>query len=116
MEWTLMTSETARPGLDWLGNTPDQETWDGWPRAADLTRNDAAPLWHEGHPRLAKAEKRIPVTEERWIELSELKRAGQTYDDLLAELIQEHNRRQLAERVRSVREMDSEELASLDKL
>jgi predicted CopG family antitoxin len=65
---------------------------------------------------MARAEKRIPVTEERWRELNELKEAGQTYDDLLEELLQEHNRRQLAERARTVREADTEELTPLDDL
>lgn len=40
------------------------------------------------------ATKRIPVTEEIWESLSELKRPGQTYDLLLTELIalkQEHD-------------------------
>mgnify|MGYP000093604519 CR=1 FL=1 len=63
---------------------------------------------------MSRADKRIPVTEERWTELNELKKAGQTYDDLLEELIQEHQRRQLAERTRNVREADSEELTPLD--
>lgn len=62
------------------------------------------------------ATKRIPVTEERWSELNDLKEAGQTYDELLKELIQQRNQRQLAERVRSVREVDEEELTSLDEL
>ena len=65
---------------------------------------------------MSNASKRIPVTEERWKELNELKEAGETYDDLLGELIQEHQRRQLAERVKEVREADSEELTSLDEL
>jgi predicted CopG family antitoxin len=65
---------------------------------------------------MSKASKRIPVTEDRWKELNELKSAGQTYDDLLKELIQERNRSQLAERVRSVREADEDELTSLDEL
>jgi predicted CopG family antitoxin len=65
---------------------------------------------------MSNASKRIPVTEERWQELNELKKAGETYDDLLAELIQEHQRRQLAERATAVREADSEELTSLDEL
>ncbi|MBX0286794.1 hypothetical protein [Haloarcula salinisoli] len=65
---------------------------------------------------MSKATKRIPVTEERWKELSELKEAGETYDDLLGELIQEHQRRQLAERAKTVREVDSDELTSLDEL
>lgn len=65
---------------------------------------------------MPQASKRIPVTEERWKELNELKGAGETYDDLLAELIQEYQRRQLAERTREVREADSEELTPLDEL
>mgnify|MGYP007099793588 CR=1 FL=1 len=65
---------------------------------------------------MSNANKRIPVTEERWKELNNLKQAGETYDDLLAELIQEHQRRQLAERTRKVREADTEELTPLDEL
>ncbi|WP_336136437.1 hypothetical protein [Natronomonas amylolytica] len=65
---------------------------------------------------MTTANKRIPVTEERWKELNELKDAGQTYDDLLEQLVQEHNRSQLADRVREVRDADSEELTSLDDL
>ncbi|ELZ29494.1 hypothetical protein C475_02558 [Halosimplex carlsbadense 2-9-1] len=65
---------------------------------------------------MSNASKRIPVTEERWKELNELKGAGETYDDLLGELIQEHQRRQLAERAKEVREADNEELTSLDEL
>ncbi|WP_135662744.1 hypothetical protein [Halorhabdus rudnickae] len=65
---------------------------------------------------MSKANKRIPVTEDRWRELNELKAAGETYDELLEELIQEHQRHQLAERAREVREADSEELTPLDEL
>lgn len=65
---------------------------------------------------MSRADKRIPVTEERWNELHELKKAGQTYDELLEELIHEHRRRQLADRVRAVRATDEEELTSLDEL
>jgi predicted CopG family antitoxin len=65
---------------------------------------------------MSKANKRIPLTEERWKELNALKEAGQTYDDLLEELIQEHKRRQLAEKAREVREAPKEELTSLDEL
>lgn len=65
---------------------------------------------------MSNASKRIPVTEERWKELNELKGAGETYDDLLGELIREHQRGRLAERAKEVREADSEELTSLDEL
>lgn len=64
---------------------------------------------------MSNATKRIPVTEERWNELAELKKAGETYDELLAELIEEHKRRQLADRAREVREADTEELTPLDE-
>ena len=65
---------------------------------------------------MSNATKRIPVTEERWKELNELKEAGETYDDLLGELIREHQRRRLAERAKEVRQADSEDLTSLDDL
>jgi predicted CopG family antitoxin len=65
---------------------------------------------------MSNASKRIPVTEERWKELNELKAAGETYDELLEELIQEHQRRHLVNRAKEVREADSEELTSLDEL
>lgn len=42
--------------------------------------------------------------------------AGETYDDLLGDLIREHQRRRLAERAKEVREADSEELTPLDEL
>lgn len=50
------------------------------------------------------ADKRIPVSEERWRELGEMKEAGQTYDELLEELIAEHREKQLADMVREKRE------------
>lgn len=65
---------------------------------------------------MSKADKRIPVTEERWQELNDLKKAGQTYDELLKELVQQQQRRQLAARTRNVEEASDEELTSLDEL
>ena len=41
------------------------------------------------------ATKRIPVTEAVWIELSELKSAGQTYSQLLEEMIAERKKARL---------------------
>lgn len=43
--------------------------------------------------------KRIPVSEDLWKQLGKLKEAGQTYDDLVRELIQAHNRLELAKRM-----------------
>lgn len=40
--------------------------------------------------------KRIPVSEEMWKSLGKMKEAGQTYDELLQQLIQSYNRRELA--------------------
>ena len=50
------------------------------------------------------------------MELGELKGAGETYDDLLATLNQEHQRRELGGRASEVREADSGELALLTKI
>lgn len=36
------------------------------------------------------ADKRIPVTEERWKQLHDLKGAGQTFDELIGELIENY--------------------------
>ena len=41
-------------------------------------------------------DKRIPVSRTRWKELGQLKQAGQTYDELLKEMIQAYNLRELA--------------------
>ena len=60
------------------------------------------------------AEKRIRVSEERREQLHVMKGVGESYDDVLAELIQEHNRRELAERMNEVDEMDADEMVSLD--
>jgi predicted CopG family antitoxin len=43
--------------------------------------------------------KRIPVSEEMWKSLGKMKEAGQTYDELLHELIQSHNRRELSSKM-----------------
>jgi len=41
--------------------------------------------------------KRIAVTEQVWKELAEMRSAGQTYDELLAEMIELRKKRQLLE-------------------
>ena len=60
------------------------------------------------------ADKRIAVSEERWKELGEMKKAGQTYDQLIKELIQKANRLELAEKAKKVKNMDEDELSPLD--
>ena len=47
--------------------------------------------------------KRIPVSEDCWKMLGRLKEAGQTYDDLMRELVQSYNRQQLAKQAKKVR-------------
>lgn len=63
---------------------------------------------------IMSAEKRIRVSEERREQLHEMKRVGESYDDVLAELIREHNRRELADRMREVDEMDADEMVRLE--
>ncbi len=41
--------------------------------------------------------KRIPVSVDMWKQLGKIKEAGQTYDELLRDLLQAHNRRELAQ-------------------
>ena len=41
--------------------------------------------------------KRIPVSERVWKELAEMRSAGQTYDELLAEMIELRKKRRLLE-------------------
>ena len=53
---------------------------------------------------MAKADKRIPVTEERWEELHALKGPGQTYDELLAELVEERKKARLFRDMDRIRE------------
>jgi predicted CopG family antitoxin len=60
------------------------------------------------------ADKRIAVSEERWKELGKMKKAGQTYDQLIKELIQKANRLELAEKAKKVKNMDEDELSPLD--
>jgi len=47
--------------------------------------------------------KRIPVSEDRWKQLGQIKQAGQTYDELLGEMVQAYNRKKLALLARSAR-------------
>ena len=44
--------------------------------------------------------KRIPVTESVWKELAEMRSAGQTYDELLAEMIELRKKRRLVDDIR----------------
>ncbi len=59
------------------------------------------------------ADKRIRVSEERREQLHDLKGVGESYDEVLKQLIQEHNRKQLAEKMRKVDDMDHDEFVPL---
>ena len=50
---------------------------------------------------IMSAVKRIPVTEPVWKDLAEMRTAGQTYTDLLAEMIEDRKRRRLEEDVKT---------------
>lgn len=44
---------------------------------------------------MGTAEKRVPVKEDTWEELGRLKGAGQTYDELIEHLIEDHKKAHL---------------------
>jgi len=50
---------------------------------------------------IMSAVKRIPVTEPVWKDLAEMRAAGQTYTDLIAEMIEDRKKRRLEEDVRT---------------
>jgi predicted CopG family antitoxin len=43
------------------------------------------------------ATKRIPVSERVWAAISELKRPGQTFDDLLSQMVEQEKKRRFIE-------------------
>lgn len=53
---------------------------------------------------MSNANKRIPVTEERWKELHDLKEPGQTFDELIEELVEERKKKRLFEDMNRIRE------------
>ncbi len=63
-----------------------------------------------------KMNKRIPVSEDVWKKLGRIKGAGETYDEVLEQMIQEHNRIKLMKKMNKVERADKEELVSLDEL
>jgi hypothetical protein len=47
--------------------------------------------------------KRIPLSEERWKQLGDIKQAGQTYDELLGDMVKAYKRRELAQLAKDAR-------------
>ena len=60
--------------------------------------------------------KRIPVTEPVWKDLAEMRSAGQTYSDLLAEMIEDRKKRRLEEDVGKWISRKKEEYVSLSEI
>jgi predicted CopG family antitoxin len=62
------------------------------------------------------AVKRIPVTEPVWKDLAEMRSAGQTYTDLLAEMIEDRKKRRLEEDVRRWTSRKRKDFVSLPEI
>jgi len=58
--------------------------------------------------------KRIPVTEPVWKELAEMRSAGQTYDELLSEMIELRKKRRLVDDIRH--SMDEDDFVPLSEI
>jgi len=62
------------------------------------------------------AVKRIPVTEPVWKDLAEMRSAGQTYSDLLSEMIEEKKKRRLEEDVKMWGRRNKKDYVSLSEI
>jgi predicted CopG family antitoxin len=62
------------------------------------------------------AVKRIPVTEPVWKDLAEMRSAGQTYTDLLAEMIEDRKKRRLEEDARKWTSRKKKDFVSLPEI
>lgn len=65
---------------------------------------------------IMSAVKRIPVTEPVWKDLAEMRSAGQTYTDLLAEMIEDRKKRRLEEDVRKWSSRKKSDYVSLSEI
>ena len=65
---------------------------------------------------ILSAVKGIPVTEPVWKDLAEMRSAGQTSTDLLAEMIEDRKKRRLEEDVRTWSSRNKEEYVSLPEI
>jgi predicted CopG family antitoxin len=71
---------------------------------------------YNAYTMIMPAVKRIPVTEQVWKELAEMRLAGQTYTDLLAEMIDDRKRRRLEEDVRTWNRRNKDSYVSLSEI
>lgn len=60
--------------------------------------------------------KRIPVSENVWKELAEMRSAGQTYDELLEDLIEDRKKRRLANDVKVWQSRKKEDYIPLSEI
>jgi predicted CopG family antitoxin len=65
---------------------------------------------------IMSAVKRIPVTEPVWRNLAEMRSAGQTYTDLLAEMIEDRKKHRLEEDVRKWSNRKKTDYVSLSEI
>lgn len=68
-----------------------------------------------GNEEIAETTELIPVTEERWNELRELKAEDQSYDELVGLLVQEHKRRRLTRSVGTESDGEGESRVWIDE-
>lgn len=87
-------------------------------RALFLLREKSAKIIHTYHAyhSIMSAVKRIPVTEAVWKDLAEMRSAGQTYADLLAEMIEDRKQRRLEEDVRKWSSRKKEDYVSFSEI
>lgn len=71
---------------------------------------------YKAYNMIMPAVKRIPVTEPVWKDLAEMRAAGQTYTDLLAEMIEDRKSRRLEEDVRTWSKRKREGYVSLSEI
>ena len=65
---------------------------------------------------IMSAVKRIPVSEPIWKDLAEMRSAGQTYNELLADMIEERKKRRLEEDVKRWSQRKKGDYVSLSEI
>lgn len=81
-------------------------------------RGNIGNIFHVCHAynMIMSAVKRIPVTEPIWKDLSEMRSAGQTYTDLLSEMIEDRKKHRLEEDVKAWGRRKKEDYVPLSEI
>lgn len=81
-------------------------------------RIDGDNIFHVCHTynMIMSAVKRIPVSEPIWKDLAEMRSAGQTYNELLADMIEERKKRRLEEDVKRWSQRKKGDYVSLSEI